>query len=324
MSKLLILALLLSPALYAQQPDADHDGLPDTLEQQLLEKFRPTFMVSSDECDVAPAEFKPDRKIPTTLHKNGTIHGQAFLASVGAPGAVRIELHYYHLWSRDCGRLNHPLDAEHVSGLVQGTDLTSLAETWRATYWYAAAHQETLCDASSAAKAAVLKAEQHGPVVWISNGKHASFFDLQECEHGCGGDRCRNMKELKQASVINIGEKDAPMNGALWINATNWQLPQKLGADFTPTLVAQIDTLSEKSDIASVSTVPGSIRGIIRVSNTTTSGLATGKNHTGSALGTATRHTGKALGTSYRAVKGALGGKPKEEPKPETAPQPEH
>ncbi len=312
MLRLLILALLLCPFLIAQQPDTDHDGIPDALEQQLLEKFRPTFLVNADECDVAPAEFKPDRKLPTTLHKNGTIYGQAFLATAGTQGAVQVELHYYHLWSKDCGRLNHPLDAEHVSALVQGTDLTSLPETWRARYWYAAAHQDTLCDASSAAKAAVLKAEQHGPVVWISNGKHASFFDLQDCEHGCGGDRCRNMKELKQAALINIGEKDAPMNGAIWVSATAWQLPQKMGADFTPALVAQIDTLSEKEDIASVSTIPGSIRGIIRVSNTTTSGLATGKRHTGNALSTATKKTGGALGTSYRAVKGALGSKTKE------------
>jgi hypothetical protein len=318
MSKLLILALLLSPSMYAQQFDADRDGLPDSLEQQLLEKFRPTFMVSASECDVAPAEFKTNHKTPIPLYKNGTIYGQAFLATPGAPGVVQVELHYYHLWSRDCGRLNHPLDAEHVSALVQGTDLTSLAETWRATYWYAAAHQDTLCDASSAAKAAGLKAEQHGPVVWISSGKHASFFVQEDCEHGCGGDRCREMKELKKAAIINIGEKDTPMNGALWINVTTWQLPQKLHPDFTPTLVAQIETLSEKSDVIGVSTVPGSVRGVIRVSNTTTDGLATGKNHTGSALSTATKKTGNALGTSYRAVKGALGGKPKEEPtKPE-------
>jgi hypothetical protein len=314
MSKLIVLVLLLSPALFAQQPDSDHDAIPDALEQQLLEKFRPTFMVSTDECDVAPAEFKPNHKAPVVLHKNGTIYGQAFLATAGAPGAVQIELHYYHLWSRDCGRLNHPLDAEHVSALVQGTDLTSLPETWRATYWYAAAHQDTLCDASSAAKAAALKAEQHGPLVWISNGKHASFFSQQDCEHGCGGDRCRNMKELKQVAIINIGEKDAPMNGALWMNATTWPLPQKLQPDFVPTLITQIDTLSDKSDVIGVSTVPGSVRGVIRVSNTTTEGLATGKRHTGNALSTATKQTGKALGTSYRSVKGALGGKGKEVP----------
>ena len=314
MSRLLILALLLSPALFAQQPDTDHDGLPDSLEQQLLEKFRPTLMVSSDECDVAPAEFKPDRKTPIVAHRNGTIYGQAQPSKIPSPGMVTVELHYYHLWSQDCGRLNHPLDAEHISTLIQGIDLTSLPETWRATYWYAAAHQNTLCDASTAAKAAALKAEQHGPIVWISSGKHASFFNQEHCEHGCGGDRCLNMKELQQSALINIGEKDAPMNGALWINATTWQLPQKLLPDFDPTLIAQIDTMSEKSDLIPVSTVPGSVRGVIRVSNTTTDGLATGKRHTGSALSTATQKTGKALGTGYRSVKGALGGKPKQEP----------
>jgi hypothetical protein len=298
MARLLVFALLLCPFLSAQETDTDRDGLPDNLEQQLLEKFRPTLMVSSDECDVAPAEFRPDRKSPAVLHKNGTIYGQAFLATAGAKDAVQVELHYYHLWSRDCGRLNHPLDAEHVSALVQGTNLTSLPETWRATYWYAAAHQETLCDASSAAKAAALKAEQNGPVVWISNGKHASFFDQQDCEHGCGGDRCRKMQELERAALINIGEKDAPMNGASWVGSPTWLLSQKMKPDFTPALVTQIETLSQQSDIASVSTVPGSIRGIIRVSNTTTSGLATGKRHTGNALSTATKKTGGALGTS--------------------------
>lgn len=317
MTRLLIFFILLCPFASGQSIDSDHDGLPDQLEQQLLEKFRPTFMVSADECDVAPAEFKPGHKTPVVLQKNGTIYGQAFLAKTDAKNVVEVELHYYHLWSRDCGRLNHPLDAEHISALVQGTDITSLPETWRATHWYAAAHQDTLCDASSAAKSAALKAEQHGPVVWISNGKHASFFDLPDCEHGCGGDRCRNMQELKPGALINVGEKDAPMNGATWINAPGWPLAQKLQPDFTPAFVAKIDMLSEQSEIASVSRVPGSIRGIIRVSNTTTSGLATGKKHTGNALSTATKKTGGALGTSYRSVKGALGGKKKE---PETPP----
>ena len=93
MSRLLILALLLSPALFAQQPDTDHDGLPDSLEQQLLEKFRPTLMVSSDECDVAPAEFKPDRKTPIVAHRNGTIYGQAQPSKIPSPGMVTVELH---------------------------------------------------------------------------------------------------------------------------------------------------------------------------------------------------------------------------------------
>ena len=66
------LSLLLIPmALLAQVPsavpahDLDSDGLDDALEQQLLEKFRPVFMLSGTECDVAPAEFFPAKTAPS-------------------------------------------------------------------------------------------------------------------------------------------------------------------------------------------------------------------------------------------------------------------
>ena len=46
MKKLLCIAvcyLLLSPKSWSQPGDRDHDGIPDAVEQQLLEKFRPYF-----------------------------------------------------------------------------------------------------------------------------------------------------------------------------------------------------------------------------------------------------------------------------------------
>ena len=73
--------------------------------------------------------------------ENGTIYGQAF-PRAGNPNQV--ELHYYHLWRVDCGEMGHNLDTEHVSALL-GRGQTS---KWKALYWYAAAHEETVCDAS--------------------------------------------------------------------------------------------------------------------------------------------------------------------------------
>ena len=353
LATLFALFLFSATSLFAQDanlPDSDHDGLYDVLEQQLLEKFRPVFMIDTHECDVAPAMFAPNRKLPVSQHRDGTIYGQAMPAKVqSSDGEQAVELHYYHLWSRDCGRMGHALDAEHVSVLVEdagpsttlphgrsgrddgsvvvdggsgrddgsvlgdgrsGRDDGASVSNWRARYWYAGAHEDTLCDASVAAKASVLHAESIGPVVWISNGKHASFLNREDCKHGCGGDRCGEMKEAPRGALINIGEADAPMNGALWINSQVWPLPQKLQPDFDATLLTQIDALSEHSDLIRVSSVPGSVRAVIGAGNTTVNGVETGihtgNEHTGSALSTASRHTWKALGTSYRNVKKAM------------------
>src|SRR5947207_7734184 len=141
-------------------PDSDHDGLSDSLEDALLAQFAPHFMVSGDDCSLRPAQFVPFLANPEVQDQKGTIYGQAFPRE-GA--ANQVELHFYHLWRRDCGEmLGHDLDAEHVSALVVRND----ASAWKALYWYAAAHENTLCDASQIARAAAVDGELHGPRVW--------------------------------------------------------------------------------------------------------------------------------------------------------------
>src|ERR1700742_3254288 len=118
-------------------PDSDFDGISDSVENELLTRFAPQFMVSPDDCSKAPALFVPSRSKPVVEDDNGTIYGQAF------PRGNQVELHYYHLWRRDCGEMGHDLDAEHVSALLQYD--RNLGQ-WRALYWYAAAHEDTICD----------------------------------------------------------------------------------------------------------------------------------------------------------------------------------
>src|SRR5262245_61803282 len=138
---LLVFCVLMFPLpAFAADDDHDKDGLPDDFEQELLVKFAPTFMLSVDECDDKPAEFMPGSSIPEVIAKNGTVYGQVFQTG------TFLEIHYYHLWSRDCGRLKHALDVEHVSALVEADGL-------KARYWYAAAHENTLCNASTGASA---------------------------------------------------------------------------------------------------------------------------------------------------------------------------
>lgn len=211
--------------------DGDRDGLADDLEQRLLARFAPRFLISADDCASAPAEFAVGRTKPAVVAANGTIYGQAF------PAAGGVELHYYHLWSRDCGRRGHRLDVEHVSVLLERDG----AGDFRARYWYAAAHEDTVCDISHAARARDLGAVEDRPEVWISRGKHASFLRYDLCGAGCGSDRCDRPRPLRIARIVNVGERDAPLNGAVWVRSPAWLLAAKMGTDFPPEVIAAID-----------------------------------------------------------------------------------
>src|SRR5262245_38955285 len=122
----------------AATTDSDQDGLSDALEDTLLAQFQPYFMIHRGDCSNRPAEFVSLEPRPTVRTEDGAIYGQAFPRN---PKFEEIELHYYHLWSKDCGETPHPLDAEHVSVLLK----QSAADSWKAAYWYAAAHEDTVC-----------------------------------------------------------------------------------------------------------------------------------------------------------------------------------
>src|SRR5436190_1600529 len=88
-------------------------------------------------------------EFPPAVARNGTIYGQVFPRQGLAMPDRFIEIHYFHLWTRDCGRAGHPLDVEHVSVLVHADREDSPATDWNATYWDAGAHENTVCDVSS-------------------------------------------------------------------------------------------------------------------------------------------------------------------------------
>jgi len=275
--------------------DGDHDGLSDSLEAALLDQFHPSFMISKDDCDSLPVEMASGEAVPRVLVRNGTIYGQA---TPRTPDGV--ELHYFHLWSRDCGRRGHRGDVEHVSALIR----QEKDGAWKAQYWYAAAHEDTVCDRSMFARAQELEAVDTGPEIWISAGKHASYFSAEHCNGGCGGDSCRNMRTAPVVPVVNLGEPGAPLNGSVWTSSSSlsWPLVAKMSSDFEPGVIAQLEALPEKGPLSISSSTPGMQRAIA-VSNTTVGSLETAQGHTENGLETATRKTGNALGRSYRAVK---------------------
>jgi hypothetical protein len=280
-------------ALSQTSVDRDKDGLPDDNEQVLLEKFRPTFMISATDCSIRPARFEVDRIVPRPVAADGTIYGQVFPIAQ----SNTIEIHYYTLWSSDCGRIKHPLDVEHVSVLVvhkQGAEP-------RALYWYAGAHEGTACDISSGARANAIGAEDHGPSVWSSSGKHALYLRKSMCSHGCGADSCDDDIELGQIGpVVNLGELDAPANGSLWVTSPAWPLSAKMGSDFPADVIARLDATSGETVI----TLRGSssVRGTIQGSDAVLDGAGIGARHTSAALDTANGHTSRSLGKATNAT----------------------
>jgi hypothetical protein len=283
--------------------DADHDGLDDGFEQALLERFRPQLMVSRSDCDDRPARFAPGLATPTIAAKDGSLYAEALPVMRPGDGRAYVELHYFHLWSRDCGQKGHPLDAEHISALVVADRSSSAIDEWRAGYWYAAAHQDTVCDASHGARARELLAETQGPAVWISRGKHASFLSPELCAWGCGGDRCTDNVPLAPGRVINLGERGAPLNGASWTAAPDWPLGEKLAPDFTDAVIARIER-AKAGEIVPINDALSPFKAFVLGTGATASGLARGRDETGNAFGTAFR----AIGRAFRAVGRALTG----------------
>lgn len=284
--------------------DQDRDGVPDALEQALLERFRPKFVVSVGECDQLPAAFRPGTLDPVATARDGTIYGQAFRRPAATFAGESIELHYYHLWSRDCGRQGHPLDAEHVSVLVNAVSLDEPVLNWRARTWYAAAHESTLCDASRWTTAAEIGAEAGGTTIWISAGKHASFFSAELCHGGCGDDRCEQAAVLASSQVINLGEAGAPLNGARWAASSRWPLPQKMVSDFPDEVLAQ---LSRVASVQRGGNRPA--RAVVASGGEALDALSVGNQETAGALATGRSRTSRALRKAATATRKFLFGK---------------
>jgi len=241
-------------------------------------------MVAVGDCDVLPSEFRPSSQEPRAVAKNGTIYGQVF------PRGEFIEIHYYHLWSRDCGRRGHALDVEYVSALIRAG---------KAAYWYASAHQDTVCDVRNGARASQLQAEEHGPLVWISRGKHASYLSYDLCNRGCGADRCDRAEPFTPANLINIGEPGVPLNGAIWAASRVWALAPKMKTDFDASTLAVLDNPAIEG--------PRSLKDSPRAMHAVIAAGGTSVDHTTAAMSTAGAHTDRALSRARRAVADFLG-----------------
>jgi hypothetical protein len=188
--------------------------------------------------------------------------------------------------------------------LLRAKSWESPVEDWKAVYWFAAAHEGTVCDASQIAAAKALDAEKQGAAVWISTGKHGAFLSEQICTQGCGGDRCTAMAPLETKRVVNIGEVGAAMHGAVWVESAMWPLAAKMTSDFTQANIARL----EQGDGVPIesNTAHGSVKGTIYVANSVADNLGTSGANTSAALSMADAQTEDALSRSAKATGDAL------------------
>ena len=309
---LLVLFLTFCAAAKAQvQPvamlDSDHDGLSDELEQALLVQFEPKFMVGKKDCSHVPSEFTQNMLTPTDEHEDGTIYGQAFVSNLSNAQTQMAELHFYHLWKTDCGEHGHPLDTEHVAVLLRRVDDGTAVGRWQGVYWYAAAHENTVCDVSQVARASTLKAVDHGAKVWISSDKHASYLNETLCRRGCGADRCDEMVPLVTKGIVNLGEIGHPMNGSVFIASNAWPLAGKMtSTNFPAEPLARLNAMPA-TEIAWFNAGKHPTQGVIAISSSTEAAIATSGANTTDAINVAEDSTGNALQKSYRDTKHALG-----------------
>lgn len=239
--------------------------------------------------------------------ENGTIYGQVFPQQSFTTAGLFAEIHFYHLWRSDCGGHGHPLDTEHVAVLVKASGSDLAFTTWKALYWYAAAHENTVCDVSQIARAATLHAEDRGAKVWISSGKHASYLNETLCQRGCGADRCEEMTALHPEKLINLGEPGLSMNGALFISSSLWSLAAKMAnTNFPRDRVARLNQIPD-TDIAWFNDGRHPVQGIIAISSSTEGALADSSHNTTTAISVAGDSTGNALQNSYHHTVHALG-----------------
>jgi hypothetical protein len=282
--------------------DLDRDGVSDTLEQALIEQFRPHFLMDAGECAQVPAEFEAFSVKPRVQEHNAAIYARVSPSAALGPDVKALELHYYHLWEKDCGLVaSHPLDVERVVALLVPSE-----NGWKARYWFAAAHEGTVCDTSNAAHAATLGAHSSGPLVWISAGKHASYLHPKLCgQRGCGGDHCREMVDLPPGPLINLGEAQEPLNGAVWTKSKEWPFESKLGYVFDNDVIAQI----EASDDLVLARVNGELRPTqfsISIAGEALEALDTASRQGGVGIDEAGKQTGNALAKSWHAIVRAL------------------
>lgn len=236
---MMVLALLPSPA---AATDGDMDGIPDTLELALAQRFFPTLNLH---CGSFEGLAYGDRRqlyghavAGYTNSSNGKI---PFFARPYSPGNGSdcaepyqcIEIRYGMAWNWDLGDDAaggaHRGDSETYGIIVARKDTEgslwgvswSVAQNdvnqWRLMREFMSAHWRSPGDSSSFRRHGRFGATTHQRV-WCAEGKHAMYPTQSACNNGgyadaddCSDNRC-DIRADVYLDVQNIGEPTVPLN----------------------------------------------------------------------------------------------------------------
>lgn len=238
----LVALLAALPTTAAAATDGDLDGIPDTLELALAQRFFPTLNLH---CGSYEGLAYGDRRqlyghyvSGYTNSSNGKI---AFVAHPYSPGTGYdcaepfqcIEIRYGIAWNWDLGddfaRDAHRGDSETYAILLarKDTDGSQWGVSWDvakndATQWrlmkeFMSAHWKAPGDSSSFRKHGNYGATTYQKV-WCAEGKHAMYPTQSACNNGgtldaddCSDNRC-DIRSDVYVDVQNIGELSVPLN----------------------------------------------------------------------------------------------------------------
>jgi hypothetical protein len=221
--------------------DADQDGLPDSLESQLAEKFFPTLNLTCEEYEgLAKGDLRQLYGLTVPGYADSSQGSIPFVAHPYNPGNGNcaelyqcIEIRYGIAWNWDLGDDTfggaHRGDSETYAVLIarKDTDGSDWGTTWTAaqfdpSQWrlikeFMSAHWLESHDYSSFRSQgnAGTAAPQR---VWCAEGKHAMYPTQDACNSGnvadiddCSDLRCDIGPEVSR-KLQNVGEPSAPLS----------------------------------------------------------------------------------------------------------------
>ena len=171
-----------SPAECVRGADRDDDGLSDACELALAQAFAPVLMQNPNDCEWRTSGSQP-------RIAGGYVH------VVQAVDAGRVRIAYLPAYRTDCGWdgpkcLLPGVDCRPHAGDSEAIVIEALhtADGWRPAGVFLSAHcfdgDAPGCDWFRDAELAAFDWSSAGPVVWVSEGRHANYARRRDCDRG--------------------------------------------------------------------------------------------------------------------------------------------
>ena len=241
-------------------------------------------MVGVQDCSGIPTEFRPGVKKPEPETDDGTIYGQVFPSKAAGGALPTAEIHYYHLWRRDCGAMVMRWIPSMCRCSCARPAAISIPQHGRRCTGILQPTKTLFAMKSQIARASTPHAVNHGARIWIIPGKEASSGTGSLGLAGCGETNVQHAC-LEPGKLINL-ERLAGREGDFHRLECLAASAQNCNTNFPAGPVARLNQLPD-SDIAWFNAGRHPAQGVIAVSSSTQQALARSGQNTTSAISVA-------------------------------------